>query len=66
MYFYSTLININTTFIFFYNIIGVQKNIDRVITNIICVIKNFVGVLNIYSNFYTDKVCKYEIKKAGG
>ena len=65
MYFYSTSINIDTTFIFFYNIIGVQKNNYDVIINIISVIKKFVGVLNIYSNFYANKVCLYQIKKAG-
>lgn len=51
MYLCFTSINIYTTFIFFYNIIGVQKNIDRVITNINSVIKKFVRVLNIYNNF---------------
>ena len=65
MYFYSTSINIDTTFIFIYNIIGVQKNNYGVLINIISVIKKFVRVLNIYSNFYANKVCLYQIKKAG-
>lgn len=65
MYFYSTSINIDITFIFFYNIIGVQKNNYGVLINIISVIKKFVGVLYIYSNFYANKVCLYQIKKAG-
>ena len=55
MYLYSTFINIDTTFIFFYNIIGVQKNNYGVLINIISVIKKFVGVLNIYSNFMQTK-----------
>ena len=53
IYFCSTSINIDTTFIFFYNIIDVQKNTDGVLTNIISVIKNFVRVLYIYTIFYT-------------
>ena len=65
IYFCSTSINIDTTFIFFYNIIGVQKNTDGVLVNIISVIKKFVRILNIYNNFYAKKVCKYKIKKAG-
>ena len=52
MYLCFTSINIDTTFIFFYNIIGVQKNIDSVLVNIISVIKKFVRVLNIYNNFF--------------
>ena len=56
MYFYSTSINIDTTFIFFYNIIGVQKNNYDILINIISVIKKFVGVLNIYSNFMQTKL----------
>ena len=53
IYLCFTSINIDTTFIFFYNIIGVQKNTDGVLVNIISVIKKFVRVLYIYTIFYT-------------